>query len=402
MFNHLDLFSGIAGFAYGLQLCGGYQTVGFCEIDSFCQKVIRKNFPGVVIFDDIRTLTGDLVRERCGRIDIITAGVPCQPASCAGKRRGSSDDRWLWPEFLRVVREVRPRCVLAENVTGFVTLEPDGLDWLQDNLEAEGYETFAFVCGAEAVGAPHRRERVWIVGMDKGRLDDSESRRESGRIQPTDNGTSDREINASINTGGIESLDNALRSRRRESADEICARRDAALSSGELGDTGSGERDGLSEPTGREQDSAIRGSGEAMADSECINAEPRQGFTRIFREATSEGLQGLAAGSSERREMADTECSRRGTRGGEQPNEESKRFGRGEFKRSLQHWPSRPGEPQHEWEEPRLLKFGVDSSASRVSERLVRSHNRSALKAIGNSVAPQLVAVIGEALKGII
>ena len=179
MLKHLDLFSGIGGFALGLQRTGGLETVGFCEIDKFCQKVLRKHWPDVPIYDDIRQLfvanaeSNQSNWERSGglspksaqrseeqKIDIITGGYPCQPFSVAGKRRGHEDERHLWPEMFRVIQAVRPRWVIAENVAGHIQL---GLDTVIAQMEAENYACWTFVVPACAVGAPHRRDRVWIV-----------------------------------------------------------------------------------------------------------------------------------------------------------------------------------------------------------------------------------------------
>jgi len=112
--------------------------------------------------DDIKTLTGDIVRGWTGgrRIDLITGGFPCQPVSVAGKRMGKEDDRYLWPEMLRIIDELRPARVLGENVAGIVTM---GLDEVLSDLEALGYTCWPVVIPAAAVGAPHRRDRVWIL-----------------------------------------------------------------------------------------------------------------------------------------------------------------------------------------------------------------------------------------------
>lgn len=152
----LDLFSGIGGISVGLERAG-FQTVAFCEIDPYCREVLRERFHGVPVHDDIRTLSGEPFR---GRVDIVAGGTPCQPVSVAGSRRGQEDHRWLWPEMLRVVREVRPDWVLAENVPGLRTL---GADRVLEDLESEGYACWPCVVGADDVGAPHRRKRVWIV-----------------------------------------------------------------------------------------------------------------------------------------------------------------------------------------------------------------------------------------------
>jgi len=151
----LDLFSGIGGFSLGLERAG-MQTVAFCEIDPFCRQVLRKHWPDVPQFEDIRTLKG----EQVGPVDLVCGGYPCQPFSTAGERRGAEDDRHLWPEMRRLVEELRPAWVLGENVAGHITL---GLDQVLSDLDALGYATRAFVIPAVAVDAPHRRDRVWIV-----------------------------------------------------------------------------------------------------------------------------------------------------------------------------------------------------------------------------------------------
>ena len=169
--THLDLFSGIGGFALAAQWMR-YQTVQFVEWDKFCQKVLAKNFPGVPIHSDIKDFDG----TKYAGVDLLTGGFPCQPASCAGRRAGTSDDRWLWPEMLRVIRDAQPEWIVGENVGGLITLE-DGLvfEHLLVDLENEGYEVQPIIIPACAVNAPHRRDRVWIVahaergGRDAGR-----------------------------------------------------------------------------------------------------------------------------------------------------------------------------------------------------------------------------------------
>lgn len=149
----LDLFSGIGGFSLGLERTGGFETVAFCEIEPFCQKVLRKHWPNVPIHDDVRKL------EKVNA-DVITGGFPCQPYSTAGKRRGRDDDRDLWPEMLRVIREVGPSYVIGENTRGFIGL---ALDDVLSDLEAIGYTARAICIPACAVGRDQWRFRVWIL-----------------------------------------------------------------------------------------------------------------------------------------------------------------------------------------------------------------------------------------------
>lgn len=153
--KHLDLFSGIGGFALAARWAG-IETVAFCEIEEFPRKVLAKNFPGVPIHRDIHDLDGS---EYAG-IDIITGGYPCQPFSIVGKRRGTEDDRHLWPEMRRIITQAKPAWVVCENVYGHITM---GLDEVLADLEAEGYAAQPFVIPACAKDAPHKRDRVWIV-----------------------------------------------------------------------------------------------------------------------------------------------------------------------------------------------------------------------------------------------
>jgi len=152
----LDLFSGIGGFSLGLE-AAGMETVAFCEKDSFCRKVLTQHWPNVPIHEDIRDLDGQIYR---GTVDVVCGGFPCQPFSVAGLRQGKDDDRHLWPEMLRVIRECQPRWVIGENVSGFIRM---ALDDVCADLEREGYEVRTFVLPACAVDAHHRRDRVWIV-----------------------------------------------------------------------------------------------------------------------------------------------------------------------------------------------------------------------------------------------
>lgn len=155
----LDLFSGIGGFSLGLERTGGFETVAFCEIDPFCQKVLKKHWPEVPCYEDVRTLNYG------GPVDVISGGYPCQPFSTAGKRKGSEDDRHLWPEIDRLLDTLRPSWFLGENVAGHISM---GLDCVLSDLEAKGYTTRTFVIPACAVNAKHRRDRTWIVAHATG------------------------------------------------------------------------------------------------------------------------------------------------------------------------------------------------------------------------------------------
>lgn len=179
--THGSLFSGIGGFDLAAEWVG-WQNLFNCEIDPFCQTVLKHHFPDAEQFTDIRT--ADFARYK-DRLDVLTGGFPCQPFSTAGKRKGTEDDRYLWPEMLGVIRTVRPRWIVGENVYGIVSWS-DGLVFKQVcvDLEAEGYEVQPYVLPACGVGAPHQRYRTWFVAHSAGDRDSgrpAEVRQENGR-----------------------------------------------------------------------------------------------------------------------------------------------------------------------------------------------------------------------------
>ena len=153
----LDLFSGIGGFARGFEATGSIETTCFVEQDPYCQAVLRHHWPDVPILGDIRDVKGC---ELPIQPDVICGGFPCQPFSQAGKQLAQDDPRHLWPEMFRLIRECRPAWVVGENVAGLIKL---GLDEVLSDLEGEGYATRTFNLPACAVGAPHIRQRLWII-----------------------------------------------------------------------------------------------------------------------------------------------------------------------------------------------------------------------------------------------
>jgi DNA (cytosine-5)-methyltransferase 1 len=182
--NVLDLFSGIGGFSLGLERAG-MRTVAFCEIDPFCQRVLAKHWPDVPVWGDIRTLTASSLADTIGMrklqseggeqnergrlgdcgVDLICGGFPCQDISVAGKGAGIEGSRsGLWSEYARVIGEVRPRYVIVENVAALLGR---GLDRVLGDLAALGFDAEWHCIPASAVGAPHRRDRVWIVAYSK-------------------------------------------------------------------------------------------------------------------------------------------------------------------------------------------------------------------------------------------
>jgi len=194
--SHGSLFSGIGGFDLGFERAG-FKTLWQVECEPYCLKVLEKHWPDVKRYTDVRSVHGVLAHAESGNarqpseqegrqgaggrsqemscclapVDLISGGFPCQPFSVAGKRRGTEDDRYLWPQMRRVIEETRPRWVVAENVLGLITL---ALDQMLSDLEALGYTVGAVTLPACAVDAPHRRERLWVVGYARSH--------ESGRV----------------------------------------------------------------------------------------------------------------------------------------------------------------------------------------------------------------------------
>ncbi len=198
----IDTFSGIGGFSLAGEWIG-WETILFCEIDPFCRKVLKKHWPDVYLHGDIKTLNREIIQEKTNwdatETTIIVGGFPCQPFSHAGKRKGSDDNRYLWPEYYRVIQELRPTYIVGENVAGLVTMENGTLfeKWIFigmesknylrriysrhlyrtrqtfvlneicNDLERENYTVESFIIPACGVGAWHRRDRIWIIAYSE-------------------------------------------------------------------------------------------------------------------------------------------------------------------------------------------------------------------------------------------
>ena len=225
--THLSLFSGIGGLDLAAEWAG-FETVGQCEWADYPTKVLEKHWPDVPRWRDIRTLTGEDFFAKTGlrTVDVVSGGFPCQPFSTAGKRRGKEDDSYLWPEMLRVIRDLKPLAVVGENVAGIVSL---ALDQVLANLEGEGYACQAFIVPAAGVGAWHRRARVAILAY-------SDSIRQQPEYSKARKKNRDEtRINSTLPSGAKEPVSNAegirfRKSRKRDAAKQPTLRELSELS----------------------------------------------------------------------------------------------------------------------------------------------------------------------------
>lgn len=392
--NFFSVFGGIGGFDLGLERAN-WRCVGQCEIEPFCTAALEKHWPNVWRWQDVKTLTGELVRQHCGRVDAIIGGPPCQPSSVAGQRRGAADDRWLWPEFLRLVSEVRPVWVLAENPRGVLSIDVEGVQfgvWLAGEFAARGYELIPIELAAEDVGAPHRRERVWFVAYRHGGRQQQPERLIGEERRWVENGSGD---------GQAVTTSDGWREGRAESAGQQ-GRFDAAICGSKLDDARCERLEAGWDRSEQAADGEVfnhqpeRAGANAMADAQGVGErEPHDSAGAVARERTRQGVSGRGNGIRNGVGLAnpcDTrlEGQRDGTIGA--GAEVALPAGLGSYC-----WPARPGESQHEWEAPRVIAaesemgFTIDGLPVNLARWRV-----AALKACGNAIVPQCAEVLGQ------
>ena len=205
LLRHVDLCSGIGGFALGFQWANLSKPIMFCDIEPWSRQILSKHWPDVTIATDVKELANDpdgLVPD----CDILTAGYPCQPFSQAGQRRGSEDDRHIWPYIFSIVQRKRPSWCVFENVYGHVSM---GLDQVLSDLEGESYAARPFVVPACAVDAPHRRDRLWIICRNVGNTkhDGSPTPKVKGSIGEASKNHTQRQSKTSQSEGASEPRD---------------------------------------------------------------------------------------------------------------------------------------------------------------------------------------------------
>ena len=361
MLKHLDLFSGIGGFSLGLESAGLVETVAFCDFDKYCQQILKKNFPGVPIYGDVKELNYDKLKaDGIDTIDIITGGYPCQPFSVAGRKKGEEDPRHVWPEMFRLVQELRPTWVIGENVGGHIKL---GLDTVLENLESEGYSARTFSISASSIGANHKRERVWIVAYSESKR----NKRELRNLYKTNEKISKSEEQHQEPT---KQFDNASGECISMADSQRLGRTEGTKKSEEL------TREESSDQSDNRSEGRIESKpSQVMADSNTGHGEQQN------QEVCSRGN----ASNSSSEDVADSEGS----------NRDEHEINREHGKASSQEIPRDRGSVSgvSTW-------WSVEPDVGRVAHGVPNRVDR--LKCLGNSVVPQIPYVIGLSIKKIL
>jgi DNA (cytosine-5)-methyltransferase 1 len=373
----LDLFSGLGGFSLGLERTGYFKTIAFCEIDKYCSLILDKHWKGIKIYNDVRKINKEQFdTDGIEYPDIITGGFPCQPFSVAGKQKGTGDDRHLWPEMFRIIKTFKPKFVIGENVKGLINIQ-DGVvfETVCTDLESEGYEVQAFNIPAAGVGAPHRRERIWILATNVANsISDNEREQvtrgdeEEKRIQEEyrqDNSTTRQSSRTSaIRNGdrGYEDMANPNTRFSNGTNEEIFSRGQTS----NISSTGGGDKNVENSRCTLQQGTVFQGENEN---------EIRKGNADQSQRSSSSSEYDVANPSSEQSHSNDNGQEQR-----EISQQEQIELG-GRSSRTL--WPSN-------WE----FEPNVGRVANGIPGRVHR------LKGLGNSIIPKIAEEIGKAIIG--
>jgi len=284
VYNLLDLFSGIGGFSLGLERSGGFKTVAFCEIEPYPCKVLKHHWPEVPIYGDIRELTADRLAADGITVDAICGGFPCQDISHAGKGAGIEGERsGLWFEYARLIGELRPRYVFVENVSALLNR---GIDRVLGDLAALGYDAEWHCIPASAVGAPHRRDRIWIVAYPRHGSGGSIGAFEEGRERQAQRTANPSEAGRSSDQS--KDVENTQR-RGREGLLHGDARSDHAGSSSHVADTDGSKCEtrhskSIGSKKGSEGNSGTSRNGSCLSDTDSSQRERGSLSSRIYEE----------------------------------------------------------------------------------------------------------------------
>ena len=392
LWEHIDLCSGIGGFSLGFQWAELSEPILFCELDEFCQKILKKHWPDVTICNDVKELANDtnafIPRPR-GRKRILTAGYPCQPFSQAGQRRGTEDPRHIWPYIFRIIQQERFDVCVFENVSGHISL---GLDEVLHDLEGEGYTTRTFVLPAEACGASHRRDRLWIIARNLGNANDNGSSSTEIRRsnEETARGSQERQIKTeqSQGTSGRENHDDVaytndqrIRTRQRGSVSEPLQQNDAGNNHAERVGDYDGNKDGEPQVLQKDAEDVDDPNSEGLQrQREHIKLERKQSEKHFAKTSTQRNVPNTNSerGCSRSTRWQDAEDAGQSPRGKEQGGRNTQRR-LGRMVDGLSAWMDEPVDI------PRV-----------ASGQKNRTHR---LKALGNAIVPQIAQRIGIAIR---
>ena len=336
----LDLFSGIGGFSLGLHSTGIFDTVKFVEFDKFCQKVLQKNFKNIPIEGDIRNVKGQEFEA-----DVITGGFPCQPFSVAGKQKGTDDNRYLWPEMFRLIKEIKPEFVIGENVQGLINLQ-DGmvLRQVQDQLEGEGFEVQCFLIPASGLGAWHQRNRVWIIGHSK-----------HNGLLASEKRSRDKKINGGAQKGQNQTIESK--------------RTNGSTNDGNVSNTSSELQYGCSSPTRDSEKEFNRLECNEGWDWQKIRSKVERCSEQAMANTETEGLQ---------RRSISTDLEER--------------------QRSSNNTSETSTEEQYTWWQTQSNLCGVPDGISRELDK----DRSNRIKSLGNAIVPQCARILGLAIKQVL
>jgi DNA (cytosine-5)-methyltransferase 1 len=385
MIKILDICSGIGGFSLGLEATGGFDTVAFCEFDDFCCKVLNKHWPNVPIYKDLKEIGNDPARI-IQEFDLICGGIPCQPFSLAGKQKGKEDDRHLWPYMYAIVKSKKPTWVIVENVGGFVNV---ALDDVCLDLETQGYATQSFIIPACSVEAPHKRDRIWILGKYTSEFEkplvDTDS------IRPHEHKTTEEESSrrgsetSTTTTSNDVANPKELRNYEHDNGERTQQDREHRVSQQPGGEGSLGGTDDVANPKLVSSDSISDSGSNTKTES-----EQGQKTGNLDR---SSGRQDVPNTSSQRLE------GHRGEHGLREASQEEQASRRSQDS-SLSKWNTKPGVGGVADGIPTRLDghlgFEREPNIPRVATGIPDRVNR--LKALGNSIVPQIVYNIGLAI----
>ena len=372
MLRHFDVCSGIGGFSLGFRWAALSEPIAFCEIDPYCQKVLAKNFPNIPIFNDVKELVND--RPESTRTipdhDILTSGYPCQPFSVAGQRRGEEDERNIWRFVFEIVKRKHPTWCVFENVYGHIAM---GLDKVLNEMESEGYSTQTFVVPACSLNAPHKRDRLWIVGNSE--HDGSLASKIRRGNQETSRGTSQ---------GQSQTEQSSRTSGRKDNGTLADTKSEGLQGFDKRSPTISTERDEIT-------DIRTKGSGDKnVADTESIQSREQtkwQGRKSVRRGSEDIGRIKTKGTETYQQDVADTKCMGR----------ESRTSVREELARKESHGQSDNRSTDGSAQERARSWWDVEPNVGRVAYGIPSRVDR--LRGLGNAIVPQIAMQIGLSIK---